>query len=101
MYNPDTGKYETMTTMGGFVSVAHRWKGNLSSNFTIGFINVRNKDFQPDDTFRFSGYGSINLFWQATAGSRMGVEYSYGRRQNKDGTSGNANRIAFILYYDF
>jgi len=101
VYNPNTGKYETITTMGGFVSFAHRWKGNLSSNFTIGFINVRNKDFQPDDTFSFSGYGSINLFWQATAGSRMGVEYSYGRRQNKDGTSGNANRIAFILYYDF
>jgi len=101
VYNPTTGKFETLTTMGGFFSFAHRWKGDLSSNFTIGLINVRNKDFQLDDTFSFSGYGSINLFWEATAGSRFGVEYSYGKRQNKDGTNGDANRLAFIIYYDF
>lgn len=101
VYNPTTGKYETITSMGGFVSFAHHWKENLSSNFTIGLINVRNKDFQPDETFSFSGYGSINLFWEATVGSRVGVEYSYGRRKNKDGASGDANRIAFIIYYDF
>jgi hypothetical protein len=101
IYNPNTGKYETITTMGGFVSFAHQWKENLSSNLTIGLINVRNKDFQPDDAFSFSGYGSLNLFWQATLGSRVGLEYSYGRRQNKDGSSGDANRLAFIIYYDF
>jgi hypothetical protein len=101
VYNPDTGKYETLTTIFGFVSFAHNWKENLSSNFTIGMINARNKDFQPDDAFSFSGYGSINLFWEATAGSRVGAEYSYGRKQNKDGSNGDANRLAFIIYYDF
>jgi hypothetical protein len=101
IFNPNTGKYETITTMGGFVSFTHKWQENLSSSFTIGLINVRNKDFQPPDAFSNSGYGSINLFWEATAGSRLGVEYSYGRRQDKDGETGDANRIAFIIYYDF
>jgi hypothetical protein len=101
IYNPITGKFETITTMGGFLSFAHHWKENLSSNLTIGVINIRNKDFQPDDAFSFSGYGSLNLFWQATLGSRLGLEYSYGRRQNKNGDSGDANRLAFIVYYDF
>jgi hypothetical protein len=101
VYNPTTGKYETITTMGGYISFSHSWKEDLSSNLTIGMINLRNKDFQPDDAFGFSGYGSFNLFWEATAGSRLGVEYSYGRRQDKDGSSGDANRLAFIIYYDF
>jgi len=101
IYNPDTGKFETITTMGGFISFAHQWQENLSSNLTIGMNNVKNKDFQPDDAFSFIGYGSVNLFWQATAGSRVGIEYSYGRRQNKNGDSGDANRLAFIVYYDF
>jgi hypothetical protein len=101
IFNPNTGKFETITSMGGFISFAHHWKENLSSNLTIGVINIRNKDFQPDDAFSFSGYGSLNLFWQATLGSRLGLEYSYGRRQNKNGDSGDANRLAFIVYYDF
>jgi len=62
---------------------------------------VRNKTYQPQDAFRGSMYGSGNLFWNLTSGSRLGLEYTIGRRQNKDLQDGFASRVSGIMYYDF
>lgn len=43
IFNPNTGIYETITTMGGFVSYAHTWKENLSSNFTFALFAVKKR----------------------------------------------------------
>jgi hypothetical protein len=101
IFNPNTNEFETVTSMGGFVSYGHTWKPDLYSYFTFGLTNVVNKDYQPDDAFSISQYVSGNVFWEAATGTRLGVEYSWGRRVNKNGNYGTANRVSFIIYYDF
>jgi hypothetical protein len=101
VYNPNTGDFEVVTSYGGFLSYGHYWKPKLFSYITIGVTKVINKDFQSDDTFSISNYISGNLFWEGITGIRTGIEYSWGRRENKNGESGNANRFSFIVYYDF
>jgi hypothetical protein len=101
IFDPNTGKFETVASIGGFVSLEHDWRPNLFMFVTVGLIEVENKEFEPDDAFSNSGYASANLFWNATAGSRLGVEFSLGRRENKDGQDGLASRLAFIMYFDF
>jgi hypothetical protein len=34
-------------------------------------------------------------------GTRIGLNYTYGRRWDKNGTAGQANRILTLFYYDF
>ena len=87
--------------MGGFISYGFDWTSNLNSYFTAGISNIINKNYQPDDFYNYSGYFSGNLFWNTKYGTRAGVEYAFGNRVNKNGESGNANRISFIFYYDF
>jgi hypothetical protein len=101
VYNPETQQFETVLSGGGFVSLGHRWKANAVSYLTAGVIGVENMDFQPDNAFRSSGYISGNLFWETTPGTRLGLEYSYGERVNKNGASGTAQRFSFCFYYDF
>jgi hypothetical protein len=101
VYNPNTGGFDKVTSMGGFVSYGYAWKTDVSSYITFGLIDVRNKDYDPPDAFNTSQYISINSFWEITDGTRTGLEYSWGRRENKDGQDGTANRISFVMYYDF
>lgn len=101
IYSPDTDKFETLGSGGGFISFGYTWKPLLYSQFTAGSIKIFNKTYQPDDAMSFSYYFSGNLFWDTKAGTRTGIEYSWGRRTNKDFQHGNANRISFIFFYDF
>ena len=62
---------------------------------------MENPEFQEPDGFNSSWYVSVNAFWDVAAGTRAGLEFSGGRRQNKDGEWGEAARISFITYFDF
>jgi hypothetical protein len=103
VYNPNTGNYEQMMSYGGFITWNHQrlFDRNLETNLTGGYLGVQNKNFQPDDAYKSSQYISGNVFWRFTEGGRAGVEYSWGRRTNKDGESGNATRLSFAAYFDF
>jgi len=101
VYNPGEQKFETLGVMGGFLSYSHNWQENLFSYLTVGLTNVVNKNFQPPEAFSSSLYVSANFFWEPTEGTQVGLEYSFGRRINKNDDKGNAKRMSFIVYYDF
>ena len=99
--NPITAQFETLGVTGGYVSYDHVWTERIHSYFTGGLVSILNKVYEEDSVFSNAQYVSGNLFWDPGAGARVGVEYTWGRRENKDKQDGFANRIAFILYYDF
>jgi hypothetical protein len=101
VYDPEADDVEPVVTWGGFLSINHDWLKTLYSYVTFGMTLVNVKDYQPDDAFDNSMYLSGNLFWEPMEETRLGVEYAWGRRENKNGESGTANRISFIIYYDF
>jgi len=101
IFNPGTGLYEPLTSFGGYISFAHGWRKNIFSFLTPGFTSVKYKSYQSGDSFSFSAYFSVNTFWDVTKGFRVGAEYSFGSRVNKNKEWGTANRISFIFYYSF
>ncbi len=100
-YNQITREYKPLSLYGGFVSFGIDWNDNIFSYFTPGFTYMPVPGYRPDDTFKFSSYFAGNLFWNITPGVRVGGEYSFGSRVNKDKQKGEANRFSFIIYYDF
>ena len=101
VYNAATKTVEATGSFGGYVSYAREWTPSLLSYLTAGFIRITNIDILPDDAFKASQYISANLFWDIAPGLRLGVEYAWGRRENKNGDDGIANRLSFIVRYDF
>ena len=101
VYNEYTEKFEPVEVFGTFFSYKHKWNKDLASFFTFGFAKIFTKDFYPETAYSQSGYFSTNVFWKAAEGTRIGSEFSFGRRVNKNGESGNASRLSFIIYYDF
>ena len=86
---------------GGFISGNHRWTDRISTDLTIGLLRIINEDFQPPAAFKISYYASLNLFIKILENSQFGIEYSYGKRINKNGNRGYANRVSFIGFMDF
>lgn len=101
VYNPETGEIESVNSFGGFASYGWNWSKSISSNISGGYANLSNKAFQPGDVYRESMSVSLDSFWQITEGARMGLEYVYGRRWDKDHATGSASRVWALFYYDF
>ncbi len=101
VWNPVEEDYEALELYGGFVSLGIDWSDKVFSYFTPGLTYMPPPGFAPDNAFKFSAYCSGNVFWNVIPGVRIGGEYSYGSRINKDDQRGTANRISFIMYYDF
>ncbi len=101
VFNPATNKFESLTSYSGFVSYGFNWNKDISTNFSVGSANQVNKSFQPDDAFKNSVSFSVDSFWRVIEGARIGLEYVYGQRWDKDGTTGIASRFWALFYYDF
>ena len=102
VFNPETKEFESLLSFGGFLSYGIDWRViKLVSHLSIGYAQLSNKDFQPDDSFRNSLSLSIDSFWRFAEGARLGAELIYGQRWDKSGATGQATRISTLFYYDF
>jgi hypothetical protein len=101
VYNPNTGKFEALYSTGGYIAYEHKLPKEFSTSLALGITAITNKDFQSDHSFSHSYNALLNLFWQPTEGARLGIEFANGQRFDKGGSRGRANRVSFLIYYDF
>lgn len=102
LFNPFSGGYELAHSYGGFITLIKLFPlVNITASLTYGTVNIKEKDYQPENTFTSGNYLSLNGFWFTKFGFRAGVEYNLGYSRNKKGESGTANRFGFTFYYDF
>jgi hypothetical protein len=66
-----------------------------------GFAQVQNTEAEPGCAFHQSNYAADNLIWNPYGSLTLGMEFLYGWRVNKDGSSGNALRVTFGAKYNF
>lgn len=105
IYDPATGRFENTEVYGGYLAFEHDWSRSLSSTVGVGYINVRNRAFEPDLAFS-SGYKPlVNLFYRPRHGSLKGLtvagELEYAHRTNLDGSQSDTVRASLLMYYDF
>lgn len=101
LFNPLQKENNLLPVFGGFLSFSKQWNKKFSSDITFGILRVFNLDFQTGDSFRESYYASANIYVDVIDGNGMAVEYSVGKRINKDKSYGYANRISFIGFMNF
>jgi hypothetical protein len=81
--------------------IKHLWSDQFRSNLIYGYVNSDNPGFVSGDTFDNTNYIAADLIWTPYKPVTLGVEYLWGRRENKDGASGTDNRYLFSSRYDF
>jgi hypothetical protein len=96
--NPELKALPVVATYGGY---QHFWFPRLRSSLVYGFVQVQNTEAQPGSTFHQSNYSAGNLIWNPFGSLTLGMEFLYGWRVNKDGSTGNAPRFMLSAKYNF
>ncbi len=99
-FDPING-FRLIPSTGWFAAYEHWWAKNWISTFSYGETTSDLTDTLPDNTYERATYGSANLIWIPRERMGVGIEYLYGTRENKDGQSGEANRIQTSFQYKF
>ena len=101
IFNPDTDQLQLFNVLAGYGSAQHWWGDTLRSNFTLGFVNINNPSFIDEEAYKRTIRASANLLWNPTTRIDTGVEYLWGRRENKNGDHGDAQQIQMMVRYLF
>jgi len=101
IYNPISEKYEGLNALGAFISYAYNWNPKISTNLSLGFASISNKYFQLENEYSKSYSTSLDALWRVIEGARIGVSYTYGKRENINNITGSAGRLWALVYYDF
>jgi len=100
-FNTINSELETIGIFGTYGGIQHFWSDRWRSNLVYGYVNADNPDFVSGDTFDNTNYVAADLIWSPYKSVTLGVEYLWGRRENKDGASGTDNRFIFSSKVNF
>lgn len=100
-FNTGTSELETIGIFGSYGGIQHFWSDRFRSNLVIGYVNSDNPGFLSGDTYDNTNYLAADLIWTPFKKVTVGIEYLWGRRENKDGSSGTDNRFLFSSRYVF
>lgn len=110
VFGPD-GKLHALPVLAGFLSYSHAWSserwflkswpGLFRSNLMVSWVDIDNFDFQAGDSYNQTWRASTNLFYYPTQNVRLGAEFLWGERTNKDESKGSATQLQFSARYSF
>jgi hypothetical protein len=99
--NGDLTAAELVKTKAGFLYYDHYWNDKWSSSFG-GSAHVQdNTDGQLDNAFHKGSYASVNLLYYPAKNVLTGAEFLWGKREDKNGNTGDDNRLQFSVQYKF
>jgi len=101
VYVDATQSLEPLDQAGYFVAYRHWWADRYYSTFAYGVEEVDNLSSQPNDAYHRGTYALVNLGYKAFTRMNIGLEYTWGEHENKDGQTGKANRINLAFNYGF
>ena len=100
IFSPD-GDLELIDVVSGYISAQHWWRRTMRSNFTLGYVEIDAPGFVEDDFYKRTFRASANLLWSPTPRIDVGAELLWGRRENEDGSDGDATQAQLAVKYLF
>jgi hypothetical protein len=93
--DPATGRVHVLGNYGALVSYRHARGERTRSSGAIGSAWAEVLDEQPEDAFRSTRYGFLNLMHSPVPYVTVGAEYAYARYETKDGSVTDNHRLVF------
>lgn len=94
-------RLDALEAYGGYLAYEHWWTESLRSALVGSYVDLSSESVQSPDTFDNSVYSSINIIYSPFPQVNLGVEYLYGRHENKSGASGDASRLQTSAQFFF
>ena len=94
-------KAEALPLLNWFVYYDHWWSSKWSSSIGYSENNQTNSGGETDDAQHIGRYASANLLYYPYQNVKMGVEGLWGERINKNGESGQDERVQFSTQVKF
>jgi hypothetical protein len=108
VFDTTTGTLTAIPALGWYVGYEHSWKEwktlqtmNLRSTALWSLVSVQTYDFQPADSYKRTNRLALNLVFSPSTRVDAGLEYIFGRRENKDGQSADANQFQLVMLFRF
>jgi len=87
----------------------YAYYGALQYNFNSKFfttimysqLKVQPDNFYSPSSYSFARQFTGNFFWQFLPAANVGLEYNFGDRTNQNGQNSIANRVEFMMQYNF
>ncbi|HEX9184720.1 MAG TPA: DcaP family trimeric outer membrane transporter [Burkholderiales bacterium] len=92
---------ETVQSLGWFVYYDHYWDDRWSSSFGASQHRQSNTDGQLDNAFKTGTYASANLLLRPARNVLVGAELLWGKHEQKNGATGDDNRVQFSTQFKF
>ena len=65
IYDPDKDEFSNVESVGGQIALEHYWRPGVEyEHRCVGFVDVDEQDFEPDDAFDKAKKGLVNLIWR-------------------------------------
>ena len=85
----------------GLIGYERHWTPKLMSVLTYSIADLSYNTGLSGSTIKRTQDGRVNLIWTPFRLVDLGAEFMWGRRDNQDGTHGDATRIMFSTIYRF
>ena len=88
---------------GAFGGLSYKWWESIDqdallwSNLACGYARQESHPFLPDEAIRNAREAWCNLLHRINQNAAWGVEYRYGRREVRDGRTGDDHRIQLVF----
>ena len=107
-FDTTTGDLKAIPAVGWYLGYEHSWKEwkslqtmNLRSTALWSWVRVHNYDFQPANAYQSTNRFALNLVFSPSTRVDAGLEYIFGKRENKDGQSATANQFQLVMLFRF
>lgn len=95
------GNIETLEHWQAYLAYNHYWSESLNSSFVFAHSFVDTTDYQDPSAIESVSTVHANLIWFPYNAVSTGVELMWGERENRDGASGDALRLQYMLKFKF
>ena len=92
VFDPATSELELIGIFGAYGGIQHFWSKRYRSNLVYGYVDADNPEFLPGDTLDSTNYAAADFIWAPDEHVTLGIEYLWGRRENKDRAYETSNR---------
>ena len=107
-FDSTSGELKVIPALGWYVGYEHAWKEwkymqtmNLRSTALWSWVTVQDFDFMAPNTYKRTNRFAVNLVFSPSTRVDTGLEYIFGKRENKDGQSATANQIQLVMLFRF
>jgi hypothetical protein len=87
------GNLQALRDFSAFVGYTHQWTEKFRSTATFGYLDLQNAASQDPLAYHQTFYTSGNIVYQIRKRMSVGLEFLYGQKEDKAGSSGDVFRI--------